>query len=249
MQMKHPFYIFLVTITLLVMSTLLDQESLTLLIAAIAAISGWVTVFYQYYSDRPKIKGKILNVMRGKLPNPSNPSETLTTFVLFVYLTNVRKSVVHLRDYILEIDNGNGFERMKIVRGDMAHFHFDTAVGEIHIPDFEQGVIYKQSKPVEFGVPYYGYLMFAGDLKYYNSEIKRFRITCVDVFDHKHKVTAKPSNFVDLFYLQEVFKIKTPIGGIPTVEGTQPVIVEGVQSSSTLISGNEVTSNDKQGEK
>jgi len=210
--MKQPFYILLVIITLLAMSVSLAESLLTLIIATVATISGWVAFIYQYLSDRPKIKGKILQVMRGVFPNPEQPSEKLTSFVLFLYLTNARKNAIHLSDYILEIDTGNGFERMKIVRGitnQTVHFEYGQD-GEVQIPDFNKGLIYKQSKPIGFGVPFYGYLMFGGDFKYFKADIRRYRITCVDVFDHKHKITTESKKFVDLFYLQEVFGIKIP---------------------------------------
>jgi len=188
------------------------ESILTIVIALVAAVSGWIAFFYQYYSDKPKIRGKILQVMRGTFQNPEKPSESLTTFVLFLYLTNARKNAIHLSDYILEIDTGDRFERMKMIRGitnQTVHFGYEQG-GEVQIPDFNKGLIYKQSKAVEFGTPFYGYLAFAGDLKYHKANIRRYRITCVDVFDHKHEITTEPKKFVDLFYLQEVFGIKIP---------------------------------------
>jgi hypothetical protein len=213
------------------MSTSITETVLTLVIGVVGTISGWVAFCYQYFSEKPKIKGKLLNVMRGRMKNPENLSENLTVFTLFVYLTNARKNAVHVRDYILEVDNGNGFKKMKIIHGNLSGFRFDCADGEIQIPNFEQGVIYRQSKPIEYGVPYYGYLIFGGDLKYYDSEIKRYRVTCVDVFDNKHTITTKPDKFRDLFYLQEVFKIK-----FPNLEPNS-----GLYRPSNLISGNDVT--------
>ncbi len=210
--MKQPFYILLVIIILLAMSESLAESILTLVIAIIATISGWVAFIYQYFSDRPKVRGKILQVMRGTFKIPKEPPEELTTFILFLYLTNIRKNAVHISDYILEVDTGTGFERIKMIVGlakQNIHFGYWKG-GEVQIPDFNKGLIYKQSKPVEFGVPFYGYLPFGGDIKYYKADIRRFRITCVDVFGHKHKITTEPKNFVDLFYLQEVFGIKIP---------------------------------------
>jgi hypothetical protein len=210
--MKQSFYIFITAITLPVMSTLLNESALTLLIATVAAISGWATVVYEYFSDKPKIKGKILQVMRGTFQNPEKPSDSLTVFVLFLYLTNARKNNLHLSDYILEIDIGGRFERMKMIRGitdQSIHFGYEKG-GEVQIPDFNKGLIYKQTKAVEFGTPFYGYLAFAGDVKYHKADIQRYRITCVDVFDHKHKITTESKKFVDLFYLQEVFGIQIP---------------------------------------
>jgi len=64
------------------MSLIFDQPMLALIIATIAAISGWASFLYQILSGKPKIKGKILQVMRGHMPNPERPSEQLTTFTL-----------------------------------------------------------------------------------------------------------------------------------------------------------------------
>jgi hypothetical protein len=221
------------------MSVSTAETVLTFIIGAIGTISGWAAYTYQYLSDRPKIKVKLLNVMRGRFKNPKNPSEDLTSFMLFIYLTNLRKNAVHIKDYILEVDDGNGFKRMKKIYGDLSHFDFTCADGEIQIPNFEQGLIYKISKPVEFGVPYYGYLFFGGDPKYYDAEIKRFRITCIDVLDHKHETTAKPAEFTgDLFYLQEVFNIK-----FPRTDANSGIYRPSYnRASGNLISGNDITS-------
>jgi hypothetical protein len=80
----------------------------------------------------------------------------------------------------------------------------------VQFPDFKKGLIYNQSKAVEFGTPFYGYIVFAGDIKYYKADISSYRITCIDVFDNKHKITTEPKDFIDIFYLQEVFGIKIP---------------------------------------
>lgn len=223
------------------MTALLDDSVLTSIITAAAAISGWAAFVYKYFSERPKIKGKLLQVMRGRMRNPENPSEELTIFTLFLYLTNQRKNAIHLRDYSLEVDEGCGFEKTKILRGDLSKLKFSSKGGEIQFPNFEQSIIHKQSKPIQFGVPFYGYLIFGAHSKYYNAEIKRYRITCVDVFDHKHKITTKPDKFVDMLYLQEMFKIKTSIPTTPN-QG----VTEYNQSTSNLISDNEVASNNQQ---
>lgn len=240
------FYILLIVIALIVMSTPIPQPSstiidpvLSLVVTILLGISGWVAFFYRYYSERPRIRGKILQVMTGNMANPTQLTERLTSFILFLYLTNARKNAIHLSNYILEVDAGNGFETVKMVRGfaDSLNIHFSDRNGaEIQIPDFNKGLIYKQSKPVEYGVPFYGYLVFAGDIKYYDQKIKCFKITLVDIFDHKHKITANPEkDFVDLFYLQETFKIK-----IPNVVPSSHTPENTPQTASSLINGNDV---------
>ena len=52
----------------------------TIFIPLLLGISGWVAFFYQYFSDKPRIRGKILQVMYGQFPNPIKTSEQLTSF-------------------------------------------------------------------------------------------------------------------------------------------------------------------------
>ncbi len=179
-----------------------------IIILFVGAVSGWIAVVITYLSGRPKIRGKILQVMRGTFPNPERRSEVLTSFVLFLYLTNARKSPVHLVDYELQIDAGEGFQGMKIVRSgpDMA-FHFEYSGSELQIPDFNRRLLYRQGKSIVFGTPFIGFLMFGGDAKYYKSAIREFRLTCTDVFGHKHRVIAEPDEFRDLAYIQDMFGV------------------------------------------
>jgi hypothetical protein len=171
--------------------------------------SGWVTFLYTYLSGRPKIKGKILQVMRGNFPNPGNPSETLASLTLFLYLTNARKSAVHLVDYELYIDAGEGFQQMKIVRSSPdAIFHFAYSGRELEIPDFNKRLLFRQIRPIAFGVPFIGFLLFGGDVRYYTAKIRKFKLVCTDVFGHKHKIVAKPEEFRDLPFIQDMFGVK-----------------------------------------
>lgn len=197
----------------------------TIILPLVLGISGWFAFFYQYYSDKPKIKGKILQVMQGTIPNPQKTSEQMTAFFLFLYLTNTRKNAIHLRFYDLEVDFGEGFKKLNIIRGFQDNFSFFSATGEIIFPGFVKGLIYKQSKPIEFGVPFYGYLVFGGDLEYHGKTAKRFKMTITDVFDHKHVFYAKPDkDFIDIYFLQELFGIKLPTNipvGSPTTKKPQ----------------------------
>lgn len=212
----------------------------TIFIPLLLGISGWVAFFYQYFSDKPRIRGKILQVMYGQFPNPIKPSEQLTSFVLFLYLTNTRKNAVHLQRYDLEVDYGKGFKKMQIVRGipENMNISFESNSGKISIPNFNKGLIYKHSKPIEFGVPFYGYLLFAGDIKYYQQKGRRFRISITDVFDHKHVFIANPEkHFIDIFNLQELFGIKIPVNAeIKDKRGNMPT-----NQSINIVTGNEVT--------
>jgi hypothetical protein len=244
------FYILLLTIIIIMFAVLsltpspqptasLDVITVLVipLISLIFGFSGWIAFLYDYYSSRPKIRGKILNVMRGQFDNPQKPSEKLTVFILFLYLTNLRKSAIHLSNFDLEVDVGKGFEKTQPIRGfgnTNVHFAWSTG-GEVQIPDFNKGLIYKQKKPIEFGVPFYGYLAFGADSKFYKAEINCYKIICTDIFDHKHVTKAKPEKFVDLFYLQETFNIKIPLER----QSINPP--ETTQTTTNLISDNDVT--------
>lgn len=200
------FYILLMQIMLFVMSALVNQL-LTYGIAFVSAVSGWVAFLYGYFSSKPKIKGKILQVMMGYFTNPKT-SEKLTVFIPFLYLTNARENPLHIVDYLLEVETEKGWKKMNVIRGNFESNFQDAQGKPFQIPDFMKNVIYKQEKAVEFGKPFYGYLAFFGDLKYYETKIKRYRITCVDVFDNKHKITTSIEKFTNPYRLEEIFGIK-----------------------------------------
>lgn len=161
----------------------------------------------------PSIHGTIVNVMIGQMKNPENPSETLTSYLLFVSLTNATRTPASVRDYEMYVDVGSGFERMKALRGinDQQAFHFEYHGRELDIPNFNQRLLPRQTKPIEFGLPFEGFLWFAGDGKYYKpgrSDTGTYKVVVVDVFGQRHEIVTESKDFMDLPYIAERFGVK-----------------------------------------
>ena len=169
-----------------------DFQTLLYILLVIGGLSGWIALIFDRLSEKPKIRGRIVQVMRGQFKNPENPLETLTSFTIFLYLTNTRKSSAQLIDYALLIPSGRfRFQRMKILLGTLDNLHFGYQGRELNIPDLNQRLLNHQTKPVELGASLTGFLIFLGDASYYKADIQKYRLICTDVFGRKHKIVNK----------------------------------------------------------
>jgi len=184
------------------------EQIIGIIVAAIIGISGWVTFLYNYISNQPKIIGRLFTVVPGAWQE-----KNMTTYLCYLYLTNQRKAAVHLLDYDLEVDFGEGFNKLNRVYGlgnrkDINFF--DMSGKQIVIPDFHKQLIYNKDSLVQFGIPIHGFIMFAGDASYYGKKAKRYRLTCIDAFGKKHIVVTKPEDFGNLYLLQDLTGIRFP---------------------------------------
>jgi hypothetical protein len=112
--------------------------------------------------------------------------------------------------YDMEIDLGKGFEQVQRAWGTSGlNINLGSWISRgIQIPDFMNRLLIRQDRAVEFGIPLKGILLFLGNIKYYQAKVKRFRITCTDIFGRKHKITAKPETFPALEDLEDQFGVK-----------------------------------------
>jgi hypothetical protein len=178
------------------------------------SVSGWTTFGYQIITSKPKINGQIFNVIIGQIDNLDNSGEKLTSFLVYLYLTNERKNSVHILDYELEVDTGSGFEKLLRVYGvqNTPNWSFSSETNQIEIPDFNKKLIYAENKPVEYGAPLCGFVVFASKNPQ-NSYIdslgtNKYRVTIIDAFQEKHVIIASADKFPNLFLLQDLAGIK-----------------------------------------
>jgi hypothetical protein len=149
-----------------------------------------------------------MQVMTGQFQNPTNLSETLTGFTLFVSLTNRATTPAHVRDYEFYVDIGSGFERMSIFRGiSSTNFHFGYQGRELQITDFNKRLLFYQNKPIEFGMPFEGILLFGGDKKYYGMPVRGYKLVCIDVFGRRHEIVTDPKDLTDLGFIADRFGV------------------------------------------
>lgn len=186
-------------------------RSIALIITTVAALSGWGTILYNWLTSTPKIKGQILNLMTADWANPQWHKPKTSLFV-YLYLINERKNPVHILDYELEFDLGNGYERALRVYGtqriEQPSFHSDMF--EIAIPNFKDKLIYSKNNPVEYGTPLHGFALFATD-KPHNlimGKIRKLKVTCIDAFKDRHIIEATPEQFSNIYLLQDIAGIE-----------------------------------------
>lgn len=177
------------------------------------ALSGWAKVAYDYVTARPKIRGRIFNVMRGQMQHPSDAAKMLTTFTTYLYLVNQRRNSVHVLDFELEIYLADKWIRLDRIYGihNIQNLSFSAPDGtEIKIESFGSNLIYRKNEPVDYGKPLHGWIVFAGESSLHKVEIEKYKVTCIDAYRKKHVFETKPSEFENLYLLQDMAGIAIP---------------------------------------
>jgi hypothetical protein len=180
------------------------------IISLIVAFSGWAVFLYERFTESPRIKGKIINVISGRW---LIHGKELTSFLVYLYITNQHRNSVHILDYELEADFGKGFqnlERVYMIDNSKKWTFLDPKGEEIVIPNFKENLIYKTYKSVQFGEICKGFILFAGNKQLYGINAKKFRVTCLDVFGRRHQFISTPEQFFNLNLLLEMTEIKLP---------------------------------------
>ena len=188
--------------------TIPKAQIIGIIIAAIIGLSGWITFYYNYISNQPKITGRLFTVIVGQWKD-----KNLTSFLCYAYLVNERKAAVHLLDYELEVDFGEGYKKLKKAYGldNPKNFTFlDKNRSEIIIPDFQKQLINKKDNLAQYGIPIHGFILFVGDSSYYSKTVKVYRLTCIDAFGNRHTITTNPGDFGNLYLLQDMTGMRFP---------------------------------------
>lgn len=187
------------------------KTTLLYIITTLVALSGWVTYFHNIITNRPKIVGKVLQIMTSEWQNPKFQKPKTAIFI-YMYLVNKRKNPVHILDYEVEIDLGNGFERLQRVYGtkNLAQPTFESEEYLISMPNLNENLINSKNIYSEYGVPIHGFALFASDRSHIDikGKIKKIKVTCLDAFNNRHIVKGSPSDFVNLIYLQDISGIE-----------------------------------------
>jgi hypothetical protein len=179
----------------------------------IFGLSGWATIAINYFSNKPKIKGRILSSMRATM---TIHGRAYTAFIFYLYLTNVRKSSVHVLEYEMRIKMGNKIIKLDRFYGarNVEKFNFNNIENmKVDIPDFKEKLIYFNAKAVEYGSPLMGFAFFVGDVEYHQTKIDSYILTCIDVLGNYHEIECKEKDLINIGLLAdlsgiEVLKLK-----------------------------------------
>jgi hypothetical protein len=184
------------------------------IVALLVSVSGWATFIYSIVTSTPKISGQIFNIIIGQMQNPNNSNQQLTSFIVYLYITNERNKSVHILDYEMEVDSGTGFEKVLRVYGvqNVQNWHFESNENLIEIPDFNSKLIYAQNKALDYGSPLHGFVVFASTKPQQsfisNGSSNKYRITIIDAFQKKHYIVSSADKFPNLYLLQDLAGMK-----------------------------------------
>ncbi|UUZ63013.1 hypothetical protein LP417_25070 [Polaromonas sp. P1-6] len=180
-------------------------------LALVLSLSGWAKVFYDFMANRVNIRGEALGIIRsgwhGQFPEPK------TAFFTYVHLTNDGKSEMHIRDFVMEIKMAGKWTTLERVYAShtMEPPPYSTDdPNQIQINDFSKNHILRKQKPVMYGTPLHGWIMFAGDLKLHHAKIDRYRLTTIDSSRKRHVTNDAFDRTVNINLLQEIADVRIP---------------------------------------
>lgn len=186
------------------------KEYLITIIGFFIAFSGWGKVLYDHVTSRPKIRGRIFQVIIAQMADPINTGNSLTAFITYIYLVNKRRNSIHVLDYEMEIKINRKWVRLKRVYGvhNVKNYFNSASDAEIQVNNFEDNLIYRKNRPVEYGLALHGWIVFAASGNIQNNNVHAFRLTCIDVFQKKHRIITNSNEFGNISLLQDIADIK-----------------------------------------
>ncbi len=187
-----------------------------LVLTLLLALSGWGKVWFDWHSSRPRIRGRLLQMMRGgvEIESGGQSAERKSMFLAYLYLVNSRKSGVHLLDYELEFKSGRKWIRLDRAYG--AHKLPITAFpmaggGHTTIPDIAKQYITTKESSVEFGKPLHGWIFFLGPPGSESGPLAEYRVTCIDAYGTRHRFRTSMRDAPPMALLQEMIEVNVPI--------------------------------------
>lgn len=120
---------------------------------------------------------------------------------------------MHVLDFELQILLDGKWIRLDRVYGihNAQNLNFSAPDGtKIKIENFSKNLIYRKNEAVDFGKPLHGWIVFAGDASLHKAGITKYKVTCIDAYRKKHVFETKPSEFENLYLLQDLAGIAIP---------------------------------------
>jgi hypothetical protein len=179
----------------------MKENLATFMVNAVLALSGWASLLYERTTYKPRIRGKVFNIMRGHVQR--GPVE-FTSFFTFLHLTNSRRNAVTILDFQMEAQFGGVWHKLTRpydFRVNMANFTDNQGQP---IPFTDQQMIFGKGSSLEFGRPLQGWIMFLGDPTFFRQDATKYRVTCRDELDGVHVFETAPEQFEDLGLLIEL---------------------------------------------
>lgn len=196
----------------------------SLAVSIVSAGIAAAAFLFARLDPKPRIRGQINAVLHSPLNLPDG--REITALMLHVTLTNSTMHPVHVMRYRLDIDRGHGREvasRLKRV------YSFPSLRrGDQRIVLDENVLIYRPPRPVEYGAPLVGLIVFyIEERDVLATAVKSYQLVVTDVFGHEYQVPyrlAAPSD--DGFDSVELFELAgariEQIDSTPTAGARRP---------------------------
>lgn len=164
-----------------------------------AIIAVLITYIVQSYLDRPKVRGSILNFISAEVRTQFQDVRkelNITLVCPYVLLTNQHQNAISLLDFIMEVNLGKGWLKMeKLIADEKFYketlpqaFVYDAGERIIRFPNLDKALLERKLRPIKYGDYLHGFLLFGCKTIFLGTDIKRARLTCVDVFQNRHVI-------------------------------------------------------------
>lgn len=184
------------------------SETLAITISVASAVIALSAFLYTWLSNKPRVRGRLNYVLFSPLETEEE-KQGITALVIHITLTNLGRHPVFIEDYQLEIDRGRGYQGIKRLTRIKGFPRFLIGQDSIRVNNWREWLIYFPSKPVEYGSPLSGMVVFfiKEPLSGLEDSINKYRLTAVDAFGKRHVFESIPKAFVDSGRLVEMFEI------------------------------------------
>ena len=186
------------------------SEILAITISVVSAVIALSAFIYTWLSNKPRVRGRLNYVLFSPLETEEDSQATETTaLVVHITLTNLGRHPVFIEDYQLEIDRGRGYQGIKRLTRIKGFPRFSIGQDSIRVNNWREWLIYFPLKPVEYGSPLSGMVVFFIKEPHAGLEesINKYRLTAVDAFGKRHTFETTSNAFVDSGRLVEMFQI------------------------------------------
>ena len=153
-------------------------------------------LLYKLYTEKPKIEGRILTAWHGVQNESTGKNLDWTYYFVYPAITNSGTRPIHILDYELEIDFGDGFKKIPRVYAvdQIKNWNFDF----LKIDDFNEKLIYLKDGKLTHGKILHGFIVFGiGDGSFHQKKSKTYKLICIDVFNKKHEIIQKADSIND----------------------------------------------------
>lgn len=153
------------------------------------------TCLFWYWDNKVELDGGILYIVKSEIftHNETNKVDWYqknTAFQMYIHLINNSKKSIFLKNYIIEMDHGQGFESLERYSYIDDYMRDNESKQPLKFKDgtfFDKNFLNNQAV-IEPGKDIKGWATMFGDISYNKIHTLRYKITCVDIKDNRYEL-------------------------------------------------------------